>query len=145
MLDLRNFIELSNSAAAAKEETYIYRTQTAAGTDQCTCRVSLGDSACSEVIKFIGNQVRVLASDDGEVIIARGDRRLSILDSGRGYIAVSRLLPIIEKKFPNFKRVPMSCRWEQDGDGHKVFLLTPTGTYERQERPAVGVRLEDKR
>lgn len=144
MLDLRNFTELSNSALAAKEETYIYRIQIASKV-HCTCRVSLGDSACSEVIKFIGNQVRVLASDEGEVIIARGDRRLSVLDSGRGYISVSRLLPIIEKKFPNFKRVPMSCRWEQDGYGHKVFLLTPTGTYERQERPVVGMRLEDKR
>lgn len=142
MIDLRQFQEISTRGAAQRDETYVIWL---GDYDSTSCRISLGDKDCSEVIKFIGKSVRLLASPDGEVVIARGDKRLSVAPSGRGTIAASKLVPVISEKFPEFKRIPLRCRWEQDGEGNKVYLLTPNGDYEKRERIVTGRRLEDKR
>ena len=142
MIDLRNFTEISTSRGSDKHQSFVTRSYEG---ETVNCRVSLGDSACSEVLKFIGSSVRLLASDEGEVVIAKGDRRLSIQQSGRGTISASRLLPIFEKLFPDFQRVPVKGCWEQDGDGNKVYLLKASGGYEKRNHIVTGHRLEDKR
>lgn len=142
MIDLRNFSECSARKFASKNETYIIST---GDSTSVKCFVSLGASDCSEVSKFIGKQVRILASDEGEVVIARGDYRLTVTNYGRGQISASRIYPIFEKVFPDFKRVPMKGKWETDKEGNSVYLLTPTGSYEKDERIVMGRRLEDKR
>lgn len=143
MIDLRNFTECSRSSSMEKNETYILKSPN--GKNKSVVVVSLGDRDCSEVVKFIGNQVRVLANDDGEVVIARGSNRLSVKSTGRGSISALKAEPILAKRFPEFRRIGMKGKWEQTSDGAKVFLLTPTGEYEKDERIVTGHRLEDKR
>lgn len=142
MLDLRQFEEVTMRRKPT-EETFLLRSSN--GKSRDNVYLSLADKDCGEIVKFIGKEVKLLVSPMGEVVFARGDRRISVTDNGRGQVSCAGVLQTFESLFPDFRRVLFDGKWEQDMAGHKVYLLTPRQSYEKQESAVVGRRIEDKR
>ena len=142
MIKLSSYTPMATKGAPSSPESYI-------GFEAAGSKLSAALKLCRkdylELTRYFGTGVRVYSGKPAELVLARGDRRISQIGKETGKVALVALTEALRKAFPDARRIYLKSEWDEDEDGNKVLHLTPTGKVDKDERMVTGRRLEVKR
>lgn len=142
MIQLTNFTPVQHRGRPIAEETYLIFESSGS---KKVAGIKLNRKDYGEVIKYLGNTVKVYTGRAGEFVLTRGDKRVSQIGDSGGKIQLAAISETLLGQFPDTRRVYLKGEWDSDENGNKVFHLMPTGKVDKDERIVTGRRLEDKR
>lgn len=143
MIQLSNFTPIGTKFSHSAPDSYIGFDSAGGGKLMAVLKLSRKDYL--ELTKYIGTGVKVYSGKPAELVLARGDRRVSQIGKETGKVALVVLTESLKRSFPDARRIYLKSEWDEDEDGNKVLHFTPTGKVDKDERVVTGRRLEVKR
>ena len=143
MLQLSNFTPMQGRGVPTNPESYIGFELRGSQPAQAILKLCRKDYL--ELTRFFGSGVKVYSGKPAELVLARGDKRVSQSGKETGKVNLVTLTEALRKSFPDARRIYLKSEWDEDEEGNKVLHFTPTGKVDKDERMVTGRRLEVKR